>query len=477
MANSYETTTEPTRTTHAGNGLMGPILVGGFGTGVLMWLAWYVSNFPGLEVSAMRVAVAMLVALVVGTGYAGFLAGPRIAGRVGLGAGALAGILDLLVLLANLVRQPSQGEAGTVHPNAALYVPGFIIGAAVAGAVCAFVAARILPRKSTFEMPPGHDPWLARFGLLTVVALAPLVIIGAGVTSTDSGLSVAGWPHSDGYLMFLYPIELMSNPRVFLEHGHRLFGFFAGLTFLALTVYVLRRDRRRAVKILAIVILVAIGVQAVLGGWRVLDGMRLLERSPYIAAFHAVLAQLIIGAAVSLAVALSASFKLGRASTDPAARRLRLVATGLTHSLIVQLALGALYRHLSAADPAPKGATHILYTHAGFSIVIVVMALLTGSFLILAAKRELGPRRVLRRCGTTMLASVMIQFALGWAAFFLVLSADRGAPPLPEELPEADPVPLAEALVTMAHQANGALLIAMAAIAFVWARRLCPRKR
>jgi hypothetical protein len=120
MANSLDTTTEPTPTTHAGNGLAGPILVGGFGTAVLMWLAWYVSNFPGLEVSATRVAVAMLVALVVGTGYAGFLAGPRIAGRVGFCAGGLAGILDLLVLLANLVRQPSQGEAGTVHPNAAL---------------------------------------------------------------------------------------------------------------------------------------------------------------------------------------------------------------------------------------------------------------------------------------------------------------------------------------------------------------------
>jgi hypothetical protein len=120
MATPDDAPSTTTTNQKAPSGLVGPIITGGFGTAVLMWLAWYGAHFPGLELSSARVAVAMMVALVIGTGYTGFLVGPATSGRVGLGAGALAGALDLLVLMASLVTQPSQGEAGRVPPNAAL---------------------------------------------------------------------------------------------------------------------------------------------------------------------------------------------------------------------------------------------------------------------------------------------------------------------------------------------------------------------
>jgi hypothetical protein len=63
----------------------------------------------------------------------------------------------------------------------------------------------------------------------------------------------------------------------------------------------------------------------------------------------------------------------------------------------------------------------------------------------------------LRRIGLGLVIVVGLQFALGWAAFF-VGGAERTA---------ANP---AEALIRTAHQANGAVLIAFAALAFVWSR-------
>lgn len=449
------------------NGLLGPILTGGFGTAVLMWVAWYLTHIPGLDLSPARVALAMMAALIVGTGYAGFLSGRRIAGRVGLGAGALAGALDVLVLLANVVSQPSEGEAGRIPPSAGLFVPAFLVACALAGSLSAFVAARILPAKT--PAPEGHDPWLGRFALLTAVSFVPLVLIGGGVTSSEAGMSVAGWPRSDGYLMFLYPIELMSEPRVYLEHGHRLFGTFAGLTTIAFLVLAIVRKRKRVI-IAATILLVAVSIQGVLGG------LRVTEASAVLGALHGVLAQLVIGYSVAIAVALSLSFTKAGRSDDPAARRLRFAATGLTHSLILQLTFGALYRHLSATDDG-GGALHVLYTHAAFSIIVLGFALLTGMLLMLAARKGLGPQHVLGRAGQVVVGSIIFQFVLGWVALFLVLGGGRGAPPGPDELAAADPVPIAEALVTTTHQANGALLMSMAALAFIWGRRLAPRKR
>lgn len=452
----------------ANNGLVGPILTGGFGTAVLMWVAWYLTHIPGLDLSPARVGVAMMIALLIGTGYAGFLAGRPIAGRVGFGAGALAGALDVLVLLANVVTQPSEGDDGRILPNIALFVPAFIVACAITGAVSAFVGVRLLPPKS--PPPQGHDPWLGRFALLTAISFVPLVLIGGSVTSNDAGMSVEGWPRSDGYLMFLYPIELMSEPRVYLEHGHRLFGTFAGLTTIAFVVLAALRKHKKAL-IASVILLVVVSVQGFLGG------LRVTEASAIIGAIHGVLAQLTIAYAAAIAVALSPSFSMAQASDDKVARRLRFAATGLTHSLILQLTLGALYRHLSAQDPAPAGALHVLYTHAGFSIVVVGFALLTGMLLMLVARQGLAPQHVLGRAGGVMVGSIVFQFVLGWVALFLVLSAGRGAPPSPDELAEADPVPIAEALITTTHQANGALLISMAALALVWARRLAPRRR
>lgn len=57
-------------------------------------------------------------------------------------------------------------------------------------------------------------------------------------------MAVKGWPDSYGANMFLYPISLMNNPHIYLEHTHRLFGSLVGLTTLVLMIWVLAKEPR-----------------------------------------------------------------------------------------------------------------------------------------------------------------------------------------------------------------------------------------
>ncbi|MEX2217693.1 MAG: hypothetical protein WD749_02950, partial [Phycisphaerales bacterium] len=71
-----------------------------------------------------------------------------------------------------------------------------------------------------------------------------------------------------------------------------------------------------------------------------------------------------------------------------------------------------------------------------------------------------------RRLGGWALVVVVIQFTLGWAAFLMLADPVGGRKALAAE------VSVAGALTRTAHQANGALLLAVAMGLYLWARRL-----
>ena len=54
-----------------------------------------------------------------------------------------------------------------------------------------------------------------------------------------------------------------------LEHGHRLYGAAVGLATIVLAVWFLAFERRRWMKALGVLALLAVIVQGVLGGYRV----------------------------------------------------------------------------------------------------------------------------------------------------------------------------------------------------------------
>lgn len=268
------------------------------------------------------------------------------------------------------------------------------------------------------EMKPGK---LVRVSTRTVaVSVFLLLVAGALVTSTGSGLAVPDWPLSYGKLM---------PPMVggiLYEHGHRLIAATVA-TMVGLQILVLGFGRTDSTTFrLGLGAFGAILGQAVLGGMTVLFLL-----PPAVSSAHAGLAQIVF--ALTAAIALRTSLfwsrfteEAPRAAADPAsvaqACRLALWAAGASY---LQILLGAIVRHTGAglaipdwplsfgkavptgADWAAKGVlAH--FTHRTFAWVVV--ALVVAAALALRKVRGVSGFGTL---STLWLVLVAAQVTLG----------------------------------------------------------------
>ncbi len=418
----------------------------GFGASVALWCAAFLTHLPGAGLSGaltlgILIAVWILAAIVGGT-----LVDRGAAARVGVLSGLLTGALSLLFLGAWLAETPpgstpAPGFAGLPSSALMAILAVLAIGAAI-GAIGALVGSRL-----GAPAPDSAGPdWLGRFAVLSALTILPLLLVGGAVTTTDSGMAIKGWPDSYGANMFLYPLALMEDANRFLEHTHRLFGTLVGLTTLTLMIAALVRRTPRAASVVAVLVFVLVCAQGTLGGLRVLQDSRV------VAMVHGVLAQGVLALAVGLAAMLSRTYGMAVAlAPAPGDRRMKFFSTGLLHASILQLIFGAMYRHLRSP--------HALWTHAGFSLVVVLLAAAAGFALAGRTTGNPAVTRTLSRIGRWLIAAVAVQFLLGWAAFVLVAS-NHGAEST------------GEALVRCAHQVNGALLFGLVTLGFVWTRWL-----
>lgn len=427
--------------------LVGPVLVQGFATATIVWITWFISHLPWLGLSE-----SMATPLVLGIwGATLFALSSRLPRKrvvpVGVASGFVAAVLGLLILGSKLA-QPADASSVSpgVLPSAPVMALGFLVLGLAIGLVTA-LAALAIARADRSDLPVSI--WLGRFAVVMVVGMAPLLFVGGLVTSTNTGMAVPDWPNTFGGNMFLYPLASQTDAGIYFEHSHRLFGTLTGLTALTLLLFTLLVETRRWVKVLVIVAFLLVVVQGLVGGFRVLADSR------WGAVIHGVSAQLIFGLFAAIAVVMSGRFRsvsgLKDLLTPAVARRVRVFATAATHTLILQLFFGAMYRHLRSP--------HALWSHIGFSVIVAGLAVFAGFVLTSETVRSSSIGRTLNRLGIALIGVVSLQFLLGWAAF-LVGGAERTA---------GNPI---EALVRTAHQANGAVLIACAVMAFVWGRRL-----
>ncbi len=127
--------------------LLGPILCFGFLTATLTFAAWYLTHFPGVSLSPWISGVILLGVMWGGMTVAGISVGAGRAWKVGLGAGLLCALLDLLVLGAFLVEsptgdKPAPGLSG-LRPEAVLFLPGCLALGSVLGLLAAWFAGRV----------------------------------------------------------------------------------------------------------------------------------------------------------------------------------------------------------------------------------------------------------------------------------------------------------------------------------------------
>ncbi len=299
-------------------------------------------------------------------------------------------------------------------------------------------------QTTTNDDPSGTRRPLAVARLASVAAAAftlPLLFVGGSVTTYRVGLAVPDWPTTFGINMFLF--DFINAPfGVQVEHTHRLYGAAVGLATIAVLLALWIGDRRRWMKGLGVVALVAVIIQGVLGG------MRVTRASTLLAAVHGSFGQAFFALMVAIA-ALSSAAWVDAPSPRPDLGRLRRWTT-LNFALVyLQIAVGAWFRHFG--DPRGLG------LHVALAVVVLVEALLLARRILLRRDES----RALVPAARILAAAVVAQVVLGVVSLILLLPLDG--------VPHA--VSAWQALARTAHQTNGAVLLAASTVLALRARR------
>jgi heme A synthase len=374
---------------------VGDVLSLAFGTTVAMWTVGYLTHQPGGRAPGWIVLVLLLACLLGGGALTGRLTRRGVWG--GAAVGCLSGLLNLLIL-GSLLIQP---EKGSVVPAAAIWVPGSIALCGAAGALGASSALLSLKRDGLVSRvaPGGNINWPAVFSLVTATATLLLLSVGGVVTGYQAGLAVPDWPNSYGYNMFLYPLARMTG-GIYYEHAHRLFGALVGLTTLVFAAYLQFREPRRWVRVLGGVALLAVIVQGLLGGLRVTGRLTMsaaaedLSPNLALAIAHGVFGQMYLALLGGLTIVLTRSWQTAWKAREAGAGTDVQLALLAVACLLIQLVLGALFRHTNA--------TWALLAHITMAVV-VVGAVATTAFRAWAMRP--GMARLIALC-----TALLVQF-------------------------------------------------------------------
>jgi cytochrome c oxidase assembly protein subunit 15 len=419
----------PKATAASRTGGITPVVVYGFGITVAMWAVGYLCRLPVIMAPAPVLFAGLLIALLAG----GYLAGRGTgSARTGALAGLLSSCLNLLVL-GSLLTDPDR--TNHVELRALYTVPGFLIAGAVFGGLGALAGAKA--HRAERE----DDAFAGKLAVIAGAATFLLVVAGGLTTGAEAGMDVPDWPQSFGYNMFLYPLSRMTG-GVYYEHAHRLFGTLVGLTMLVLALLVVRREKGRTVKALALTVFIMVVIQGMMGGFRV------TEDSIWLAIIHGVFGQVIFALVLTLAAMTSATWR-GDAPPREArgAKTDKILGFTLFGFLVLQIFLGAMLRQIEAA----------LHPHITVAAVVFFLGMVTG-FRAWGLYGDLVP---LRRAGTALITLLVLQVVMGIVAL-AVAGATRGQAVRP----------ISDVLLTTVHQAIGALLLATAALIGAFASRL-----
>lgn len=433
------------------SGVFARSLAIGFGSAVSMWVVAYVAMMnPGLVVGEALFGLTLSCALVGGL-IAGRNAKP---GECGWSAGAKAAFVTAtlnMLLIGSLVGGADSESSRDKMIQFIMWMAGNYGITIVLGMVGGMLAATGSPSRSVDYQSRN---WFSVFTRVAAVTVLLLLITGGLVTGLEAGLAVTDWPTSFGHNMLLYPLSEMKE-GVYYEHAHRLYGMLVGVTAIALAISAFFLDERKWLRGLAVGYLTLVCVQGYLGGTRV------TETSVPLAIIHGIFGQIVFASACAIAAVTSPTWIGDCApSSRPSAQTDRTWTLVLVFALLMQLALGAMYRH--------KANMHVLYTHILWAAFVTGFAIFAG---VRAASKN-ADLPVIPRLGRSMLHTVGLQIALGIVAMIAVLARPAATPVTAGDATPIERIPLWEIVFTTAHQATGALLLALATMLMLWTRRL-----
>jgi heme A synthase len=280
-----------------------------------------------------------------------------------------------------------------------------------------------------------------RFAIATASATILLLVAGALVTGNDAADSVPDWPLAYGRII----PPLIGGIRY--EFAHRVVAAIVAVLTLALAVLLTRATLRGPARRWGWAALVLVLVQADLGGLRVKLGHPAL-----IATIHATVAQIYFLTVAGLTLLTSGWWQADLPQLDDSGSpRLRSLSLWTTAAILVQLVLGAGFRH---------GAFGIL-PHLAGAAVVLFLAIWTSR----TVRTRFGGVHDLRRWAILLQAFLGTQILLGFAAYWAVAESIKAVQPV-----------LLYVVIEVAHVVVGALTLAASLLlALASARLTRPR--
>ncbi|MFY7812332.1 MAG: COX15/CtaA family protein [Candidatus Nanopelagicaceae bacterium] len=244
-----------------------------------------------------------------------------------------------------------------------------------------------------------------------VITQSAIVITGASVRLTGSGLGCSTWPECTPGSYTPSPDQPEAPLHAWIEFGNRLLTFVLFLNALVLMISILR-NRKELFGLGAIQIL-GILAQAVLGGITVLTGL-----NPATVAGHFMLSIILIAAALSLRQRI-----YGKSPSGLIVSKLtRNLARALVLLTFVVLIAGTIvtgsgpHAGDSTAERFPLDARTVSWIHADLVIALIGVAI---ALLISILVGESGATREIlgARIKVFLLAS-LVQGAIGYTQYF-----------------------------------------------------------
>jgi cytochrome c oxidase assembly protein subunit 15 len=293
-------------------------------------------------------------------------------------------------------------------------------------------------------MKSAYNPGVHRFAVFVVAWTVLLFVAGALVTSNDAALSVPDWPKSFGTW---FPSLRMLAGGAFFEHSHRVIAGGLGIFTLALAVLIWAKDNRRWLRWFAVIAVLGIAVQAVLGGEVVRQMLHY-----WLPVIHACFAQIVFGALLSIAVFTSRWWVSDRPQlADRGTPSVHAVTIVNAEVIFLQVVLGAGFRHQEIP----------VWPHIAGAFAVLGVVIWTAIVL----RRRFGASPELSRARMMLHAIFGVQFLLGLGAYWSRLSTVGAAQPMPVMV-----------LLTVIHTVVGALLFAFSIFIVLICFRIIPRR-
>ena len=259
---------------------------------------------------------------------------------------------------------------------------------------------------SSTTVPRRLASWLWPLAVLNILANMGLIVTGAAVRLTGSGLGCPTWPRCTEESYVSHPSMGIHGA---IEFGNRLLTFvLVAVAIACLAAAVSSRDRKSVV--LSGIVVLGVPLQAVIGGITVLTGL-----NPWVVSLH------LVASLAMVMVCLGLLDHLRSPERAAAAPLPRALATAVLVLGWVVLYLGTVVTgagpHAGDAEAVRNGLDPRVLAQVHATAVYVLVAL-TVALLVVAVRA--GDRWLTVVTGT-LLALELLQGVIGWTQYLLDL--------------------------------------------------------